>query len=92
MNLTFNGTTYDQARDSNRLSLQYQRTFECMADGQWRTLEQLATLVGAPTHSVSARLRDMRKPRFGSHLVDREHLGRGLYRYRLYVNNWSDLI
>lgn len=90
--MTFGGTTYSEAMDGPRLTQQYQRAFACMADGQWRTLEALADAVGAPTHSVSARLRDMRKKRFGAHLVERKHITGGLYEYRLRINNWSDLI
>jgi hypothetical protein len=56
-----------------------------MKDGQWRTLEQIADMTGDPTPSVSAQLRHLRKPRFGSHTVDRRHVGGGLYEYRLEV-------
>jgi DNA-binding Lrp family transcriptional regulator len=90
--MSFSGTTYDDKLDGPRLTQQYQRAFACMADGQWRTLEALADMVGAPTHSVSARLRDMRKKRFGAHLVERKRIAGGLYEYRLIVNTWSDLI
>lgn len=90
--MNFGGATYDTQLDGQRLTQQYQRAFDCMADGQWRTLEALASAVGAPTHSVSARLRDMRKPRYGAHLVERKRVTGGLYEYRLRINNWSDLI
>ncbi len=47
------------------------------------TLEELSAKTNAPTSSVSARIRDLRKPRFGGFRVDREHLSNGLYRYML---------
>ena len=47
------------------------------------TLEEISQKINAPTSSVSARIRDLRKPRFGDFRVDREHIENGLYRYML---------
>lgn len=33
--------------------------------------------------SVSARVRDLRKAKYGSHIVDRRYVGNGVYEYRL---------
>ena len=79
----FNGPVYDQDRDGDRLSHQHQRVRELMADGQWRTLAEISAVTGDPPASVSAQLRHLRKPRFGSHLVEKRHLGQGLYVYRV---------
>ena len=57
-----------------------------MRDGAWRTLDEISVAVGAPPASVSARLRDLRKEKFGAHLVERRsrgERGRGLYEYRV---------
>lgn len=81
--LWFDGETYVHERDSDRLGAQLRRVREFMADGAWRTLEQIAVATNSPPASVSARLRDMRKPRFGGHLVERRYLRRGLFEYRL---------
>ena len=54
-----------------------------MKDGAWHTLPQIARKVNCPMQSVSARLRDMRKKRYGSHIIEREYLYDGLWRYRL---------
>lgn len=54
-----------------------------MADGQWRTLAEISAVTGDPPASVSAQLRHLRKPRFGAHLVEKRHLGQGLYHYRV---------
>ena len=89
-NLNFDGATFDANRDGPRLSRQLRQAMAIMKDGQWRTLTDLAVAVGASHCSVSARLRDMRKARFGGHVVEREHLGGGVYRYRLVLNQWSD--
>ncbi len=83
----FSGETYDHERDHKRLTAQYWSVFSLMADGQWRTLDEISRrLGGAPTPSISARLRDMRKKRFGEHLVERKYIQRGLYSYRVIVN------
>jgi hypothetical protein len=61
-----------------------------MLDGRWRTLRQISDATGSPEASVSARLRDMRKPRFGASTVDRERMGDpdgGLHRYRLLASD-----
>ena len=87
----FSGETYEHERDHDRLSAQYWQVFAVMADGQWRTLQQISEACGgAPTPSVSARLRDMRKERFGSHQVERKFVSRGLFTYRLILNEETE--
>ncbi len=88
----FSGATYDDARDGARLSAQYDAVLALMSDGVWRTLDMISQATGAPTHSVSARLRDMRKARFGGHRVEREYLGDGLYRYRVTLAEYLELV
>lgn len=82
MNL-FDGSTYDHNRDGDRLARQLTAVRELMADGEWRTLGEIAATVQAPQASVSARLRDLRKSRFGSFTVERKYLGDGLFQYRV---------
>lgn len=79
------GKTYDHARDGHRLAAQHQRVFDVMKDGAWRTPTRLEVLTGDSWASISARLRDFRKPRFGGHGVDRRYVANGLYEYRLVV-------
>ena len=79
----FDGSDYDHARDSGRLSAQMSRVWACIKDGQPRTLRQIADMTRDPEASVSAQLRHLRKPRFGGHHIGKEHLGAGLYVYRL---------
>jgi hypothetical protein len=82
----FDGKTYDPERDKERLKTQLFNVWALMKDGRWRTLEQISARVGCPEASVSARLRDFRKRKFGGHTVEREYVKRGLFKYRLLVN------
>lgn len=83
--LRFDGATYDHARDSSRLGDQMLVVFELMKDGRWRTLKEIAYGTSSPESSVSARLRDLRKARFGGHAVNRMYLKDGLFQYQLLV-------
>jgi len=57
-----------------------------MADGRWRSLQEVADATGWPPASVSARLRDLRKPGHGAHSVHvrRRMIGGHLTRLREY--------
>jgi hypothetical protein len=56
-----------------------------MADGRWRTLSEIAAVTRQPGSSVSARLRDFRKKKYGGRLVERRRrsTGSGTYEYRM---------
>jgi len=78
------GQTYEPAKDKSRLNAQTRRVYSAMADGCWRTLAEISTETGDPEASVSARLRDLRKSRFGGYCVERRRRGDGgLFEYRL---------
>lgn len=79
------GLTYDHARDGARLAGQHARVLALMRDGKWRTLAEIALYTRDPESSVSARLRDLRKLKFGGHTVEREYVQSGLHRYRVLV-------
>lgn len=82
----FSGATYQSRLDRCRLNRQLVAVFSLMADGAWRTLREIADAVNAPEASVSARLRDLRKKRFGAWKVESRRRGeaaRGLYEYRV---------
>lgn len=84
--MRFDGATYDPAFDNDRLEKQLGRVYDCMSDGQFRTLQEIAQITHDPEASISAQLRHLRKPRFGSYVVERQHRGDrsdGLYEYRL---------
>ena len=95
MTQPYAGTTFDAALDLTRLNAQTRRVAECMADGAWRTLRELSDAANAPEASVSARLRDLRKPRNGGHTVERRRrpgwaATSGLWEYRLVVATEED--
>ena len=79
----FDGSDYDHSRDTLRLTGQIHRVRECMRDGRWRSLREIAAITGDPEASVSAQLRHLRKARFGGHVVEKSHMGEGLYVYRM---------
>lgn len=81
----FDGATYDAVQDGARLHTQLRAVRDLMADGAWRSLHTIGECCGYPEASVSARLRDLRKPRFGAYLVERERVlyGCGTYQYRV---------
>ena len=54
-----------------------------MHDRGWWTLRNISKRTGYPEQSVSARIRDFRKERFGGHTVDRIYQGDGVFIYRL---------
>ena len=82
------GETFDESHDGIRLNAQMRRVADVMGDSQWRTLREISEVIGDPEASISARLRDFRKPRFGALVVLRRRRdGKGLYEYRLTVSD-----
>lgn len=81
----FGGATYEAEFDHTRLTQQLKDVFDLMKDGRWRTLPEIADNIKHPTQSISARLRDLRKDKYGAHTVERERHGNGLFQYRLIV-------
>jgi hypothetical protein len=82
----FDGITYDPELDGMRLGTQLYRVAKLMGDGKWRTLRAIQDAVGGSEASVSARLRDLRKERFGAHTVERRRKhdpSSGCWEYRL---------
>lgn len=78
------GATFDPFLDTDRLNEQMRRVFNAVSDSRWRTLREISDATGDPEASISARLRDFRKPRFGGLTVNRRRRdGRGQYEYQL---------
>lgn len=78
------GQTFNRKRDGARLNKQAQDVFNFMADGQWHTLREISEATGHPEASISARIRDFKKPKFGSFNTERRHISKGLWQYRLF--------
>lgn len=80
------GETFEAPMDADRLNAQARRVWRFMETGGWHTLAAISEgTEGTPEASVSARLRDFRKPEFGSHTVERRRADHGGYEYRLLV-------
>ena len=79
----FDGATYDPTLDQERLTGQLGRVYGVMRGGDWHTLDELVTRCGGTTASVSARLRDLRKSRFGGYTVERRRKTAGVWLYRI---------
>lgn len=78
-----NGESFSRTRDLSRLNQQARDVYEYMKHGEWRTLADISANTGHPEASVSARLRDLRKPMLGGFTVERRYIARGLYQYRV---------
>jgi len=92
---TFDGVAYDPEFDQIRLTKQYDKVEKLMLDRNWRTLKEISSITKAPEASVSALLRDFRKKRNGSQVVEMRSRGarsKGLFEYRLqpkgYTSEW----
>jgi len=57
--------------DHGRIAKQRAAVLAFMRDGRWRALSEISHATGAPEASVSARLREFRKPEIGGWTVDR---------------------
>lgn len=84
--VTFDGSTFNEEEDGARLRRQLRDVFRLMSDGKARTLTEIATETGHPEASISARLRDLRKQKFGGHTVHRGYIGMGVWLYSLVIN------
>ena len=66
MTIYFDGATYEPEHDRERLGAQLLRVRDTVVVGGWWTLAEIEEVTGDPQSSISARLRDLRKPRFGA--------------------------
>lgn len=85
-NQDFDGSDYTREFDQKRLTGQIRRIYDVMKDGQWRTLREIETRTEDPQSSISAQLRNLRKERFGAHVINRRGRGepnQGLFEYQL---------
>jgi|LakMenE01Jun11ns_1017448.scaffolds.fasta_scaffold9676379_3 hypothetical protein len=80
----FDGATFDAAIDGQRLGTQLQDVLNVMRDGIWRTLDEIISEIGRGTQTgISARLRDLRKPKFGGWIVESRRISGGGWEYRI---------
>ena len=91
-----NEQTYTKAIDDPRINPQRESVRLYMLEhglaGMWSSLSEISYVLGYPEASVSARLRDFRKQKFGRHQVDRRRrkAGRGTWEYKVIFNKESE--
>ena len=81
----FDGPTYNEPRDKTRLKRQLDSVRSCLLSGGWWTLAQLSGKAHGSTQSVSARVRDLKKLKFGAYTIDKRHVGDGVWEYRMKI-------
>lgn len=81
----YDGPEYRPKRDADELRSQSAIIFNLCRDARWRTVAEISEVTGFPENSISAQLRHFRKPRFGSHTVNRRQREgcKRLYEYQL---------
>lgn len=82
----FDGPEYVPEFDQERLTGQIKRVFACMSDGVFRTLAEIELITNDPQASISAQLRNLKKLRFGGHILNKRPRGdreSGLWEYQL---------
>ncbi len=81
---SFDGYTYDPAKDGERLATLQQRVMRTMASGHWYTLRALQAICGGSETSISARIRDCRKSRWGNRVIETRRTAEpGVWEYRM---------
>ncbi len=82
----FDGETYNQERDYSRLEagVTAVRTFMLRHANKWLTpTEIIEGSNGKDWASTSARVRDLRKPKFGGFNIESRYYRAGVWQYRL---------
>ncbi len=87
----FDGTTYSPELDQTRLGRQLDLVAFRLSDGHWWTLGALQGVCGGSEAGISARIRDLRKARYGGHLVQRKRLEGGQWAYRMIPQSLAEL-
>lgn len=84
LEIPFDGATYDHAKDYKRLKTQLDivRDYMLQIEDRWLSLANLSDCLGFPEASISARLRDLRKAKFGGYRVSR-YRNEGTWFYRV---------
>jgi hypothetical protein len=83
----FGGKTFDEELDSARLTKNLEKIRDYMLSHEgFRTPSEIRRWLNLPPETeITARLRDLRKPKFGAYEVTarRRWLGGGVYEYRV---------
>lgn len=91
----FDGKTFEHEHDIIRLKGQLARVYNCMRDGRWRTLGEIRAHIQSGSEAgISARLRDLRKEKWGQQTVNRRRRGdpkSGTFEYQVIINPKGEL-
>jgi hypothetical protein len=79
----FSGADYVPRRDDARLLRQVDHIREIVLSAGWYSVPDIARLTGYSENSVSAQLRNLRKPSHGSYRVEGARFPDGVWRYRV---------
>lgn len=96
----FDGRTYEDKLDGPRLRFQLERVREYMLAifPQWKTLAEISVRLEQdygqkfPEASISARLRDLRKKKFGGYIVERKRREIGKFIDKRSSGIWEYLV
>ena len=88
----FNGRTFESKLDGPRLTKQLDRVREYVLAifPAWKSVYEIALALtelyeeNFPTQSISARLRDLRKRKFGSYTVEKKRRTNGTWEYLVF--------
>ena len=81
----FDGKAFDVVADADRLGQQLETIRSYMLGrSDWRSLLEIERDTGVLTASAGARLRDLRKRKFGAFDVQRRRRDGGTYEYRIH--------
>jgi len=81
----FDGASFEVTKDSDRLGCQLAAVRDFMLVSGWRTLAEIEGATGYPQASISARLRDLRKEKFGAFTIERRRRHQGTFEYRMVI-------
>ncbi len=79
----FDGVTIDPELDDGRLTTKVGKTYQAMRGGGGWKLSELAERIESTEAGASARIRDLRKPRWGGHVIEATRLPSNLWLYRM---------
>ena len=82
--MNFDGETYDEELDGERMTTQLELVREIMSDQGWHRILEVANRVDCSESGAAARIRDLRKEKFGAWNIVRRRVahGNGLHEYR----------
>ena len=68
--MPFDGATYVRNRDFSRLTTQLEKVKAILLDYEPHRIDEIEQLVGCRSAGVTARVRDLRKEKFGGFRID----------------------